>query len=143
MSQPVKLIAIAVIYDGDRVLVQRRPESAELGGLWEFPGGKVEAGESAETAAARECLEELGVPIEITGRLAPVVYNYETFGVELAPVLARLRSPRETAAPLRDDLRWVTLDELNDLPIPDANHRILDMLRRQPAPGSKTYGPPP
>ena len=68
---PVWVAAVALLDGGGRVLMQRRPEGREHGGLWEFPGGKVEPGESGEMAARRELAEELGVVVE-PADLAPV-----------------------------------------------------------------------
>eukprot|EP00961_Rhodomonas_salina_P273930 3701196-Rhodomonas_salina.2 len=77
----------AVMEDGDRVLMAQRPAGKSMGGLWEFPGGKVEEGESDEEALARECMEELGVEVRVlpamylccrtpTGFISPLLESY-------------------------------------------------------------------
>ncbi|MDH3427947.1 MAG: NUDIX domain-containing protein, partial [Gemmatimonadota bacterium] len=60
-------IAVALIWDSGRLFIQRRPVDGLLGGLWEFPGGKVEPGESPRQAAVREVVEETGMSIRLTG----------------------------------------------------------------------------
>ena len=70
-------IAVAVVRHAGRVLIGRRGAGVPLAGLWEFPGGKVREGETAEEAAARECLEETGLAVHIAGTLAEVVHPYE------------------------------------------------------------------
>jgi 8-oxo-dGTP diphosphatase len=72
-STPVLVVAVALIGRDGRVLMQRRRLGSEHGGLWEFPGGKVEAGESPEIAALREIEEELGVQLDPAG-LAPLAF---------------------------------------------------------------------
>jgi 8-oxo-dGTP diphosphatase len=125
-------IAVAVIADaGGRVLVARRRARDHLGGLWEFPGGKVRAGESVEAACARECREELGAEVLVGGPLAPrVVHRYPERAVAISFLSARLRpespAPRALAA---DELRWVTPEELLSLPHPPANRAFIQSLR--------------
>ena len=70
-------VAVGVILDGDnRVLITRRHDEAHQGGLWEFPGGKVEAGESVQQALQRELLEELGLTIGVASQLLEVHHDY-------------------------------------------------------------------
>ena len=91
---------------GGRVLACRRPEGKHLGGLWEFPGGKVEPGESPEAALVRELCEELGIETEVTGALTPVVWDYVRGPIRLIPFFCRIVSgtpqPHE-----HDALEWV------------------------------------
>src|SRR5438270_2656205 len=76
-------IAIAVVEHEGCFLVGQRPPNVPLAGLWEFPGGKRQAGETAEAAAARECLEETGVPVEVGAEWAAVEHDYAHDHVEL------------------------------------------------------------
>lgn len=76
-------VTAAVIADKDRFLICRRPMEKSQGGLWEFPGGKIEPGETAEECIIRECREELGVEIMVTGKLADVIYEYPDKTVHL------------------------------------------------------------
>ncbi|HEV2972046.1 MAG TPA: (deoxy)nucleoside triphosphate pyrophosphohydrolase [Pirellulales bacterium] len=118
-------IAIAVVEQDGRFLVGRRPAGAPLAGLWEFPGGKVTAGETIEQAAARECLEETGLTVQV-GEAYPVVrHDYPHGSVELHFFrCAPLGPNRAPGAPFI----WLTAAELAELPFPEANRSILDQL---------------
>ena len=73
MAEPLIVVAAALVIPDGRVLLQRRPSGKHHGGLWEFPGGKVERGETPETALVRELVEELGVTVR-PGDLSPVTF---------------------------------------------------------------------
>jgi A/G-specific adenine glycosylase len=121
--------AIVALSSGGRYLVQKRPERGLLGGLWEFPGGKIEAGESPEAAARRELREETGLEVGALEPCGVVQHAYSHFSVELhlfsgrAPVGARARAHRDP------DRRWVTLAEFDRLPRPQATIKALVLLR--------------
>jgi len=107
---PALVVGVAIVRAG-RLLIARRTGPAELAGLWELPGGKVEPGETVAQAAAREIAEELGVQITATAQLSdryPLSERYE-----LAVVRAHIESSSEPE-PLgsHDALRWLTATEL-------------------------------
>ena len=112
--------------DSGRLLVARRPSGKHLGGRWEFPGGKLEPGESAQVALHRELAEELGCTIEIGAALTPVTHAYATVTVRLIPYVARLAadSPAPEARE-HEALRWVTHAELAELSLPEADAPIV------------------
>lgn len=86
-------VVCGVITDaGGRYLVCRRPEGKHLGGLWEFPGGKVDAGELPEAALIRELEEELSIQVETVARLPDVRWNYEAVAIRLIPFLCKIVS---------------------------------------------------
>ncbi len=86
-------VVCGVIRDPEgRYLACRRPTDKHLGGLWEFPGGKVDPGESPEMALARELREELEIEVEVGGRLAAVNWKYETVTIRLMPFFCRILS---------------------------------------------------
>ena len=117
------VVAAAIIADG-RVLAARRIAPAELAGGWEFPGGKVEDGETAQAALVRECAEELGIRIRVGERLGTA-----TDRVELHLYAAEIESGIPLPLQDHDKLRWVRpaeLDEVGWLPIDRA---LLETVR--------------
>jgi mutator protein MutT len=122
LSQP---IAIAVVCHQGRYLVGRRPEGVPLAGLWEFPGGKPEPEETLAAAAVRECREEVGLEVEVTGEFPPVTHTYAHGAVELHFFACRLLGPsQEPQAPFR----WADRSELGRLAFPAANRSIVEEL---------------
>jgi mutator protein MutT len=119
-------IAIAVVEHEGRFLIGRRPESATLAGLWEFPGGKIEPGETAEAAAVRECLEEAGLPVEPLFRYPDRVQAYDHGRVALHFVACRVK-PNTPIAP-RDPFQWVARNDLASYKFPDGNRGLLQVL---------------
>jgi mutator protein MutT len=122
-------ISLAVIARQDRYLFTLRPAGARLGGLWELPGGKIEPGETPETAAVRECREELGCEARAERRLEAVERDYGDFAVRLIPVRCRLAEGAEPRPLRAEALAWLTLDEAAARPMPAANARLLEVLR--------------
>ncbi|HLT46901.1 MAG TPA: A/G-specific adenine glycosylase [Rubricoccaceae bacterium] len=130
---PHVTVAVGIVEDGaGRVLVQKRPEDAMLGGLWEFPGGKREGDEPLAETCRRELKEELGVEVEVLDEVARVDHAYSHFTVTLHAFRCRL-SP---AAPVVAEpthhagqpVRWVPLEELEELAFPRANRRLIEAL---------------
>ncbi|HEY4000066.1 MAG TPA: A/G-specific adenine glycosylase [Candidatus Xenobia bacterium] len=121
-------VAVGAIYDGQgRLLIGLRPPKGLLGGLWELPGGKIEAGETAAEALQREAREELGIEIAVGEALPTVFHAYTHFKVTLHPFRCRWVSgePRPIAV---DEFRWVQPSELDRYPFPKANKTILERL---------------
>lgn len=104
----------AVLVDGQTVLAARRSEQMSLPGMWEFPGGKIEAGETPEEALARELVEELQCTAEIGEHVETTVYEYEKIIVSLATYYCTLRegTPQLTE---HSEIRWVPAAELREL----------------------------
>ncbi|MFZ2279645.1 MAG: (deoxy)nucleoside triphosphate pyrophosphohydrolase [Prosthecobacter sp.] len=88
-TPPVPVVC-AIIVRGEHIMLAQRPPDKKLGGLWEFPGGKVEPGESAETALHRELQEELGCTVRITQPLTPFVHAYDWGSIKLIPFICEL-----------------------------------------------------
>ncbi len=117
--------AVAVFRrDGD-VYLQKRPPDGLFAGMWEFPGGKVEDGESPARALERECREELSVECAPGGKLLELTHYYTVFKVRLHAFLC----PAPEGLPLDETHRWVEVDRLDDYPMPSANRSIADRLR--------------
>ena len=126
-ATPLIQVVCALIEDeAGRLLLAQRPPGKHLAGLWEFPGGKVEPGETAEGALVREIAEELGCGIVIGEALRPVTHAYEKVTVRLMPFLAR-QVPGDPAPVAREHaaLRWVTREEIAALPMPAADEPIV------------------
>jgi A/G-specific adenine glycosylase len=125
---PHHLVATALVWRRGRILITRRPPRGLLGGLWEFPGGKVEAGESPPDAVRRELAEELGIEIAVGGLLGTVEHAYSHFRITLHAYHARLLAGEPTPAS-GEPLAWVRPDELGDYAFPAANLRLIERLR--------------
>ena len=119
-------IAIAVVEHDGRFLVGRRSEGAVLAGLWEFPGGKIEAGESPEAAAVRECLEETSIAVEPVLRYPTNVHDYDHGRVELFFIACRPVASDALAA--TDRFQWIPRNELSRLAFPEGNRAVLQIL---------------
>ena len=120
-------IAAGVIWCCEQVLIAQRPPRGLLGGLWEFPGGKREPGESLEKCLRREVLEELGIAVQVGARVASVKHAYTHFRITLHAFHCQYLSgePQCTACTA---WRWVTPRELGRYAFPAANRKIIDML---------------
>jgi mutator protein MutT len=120
------LIAIAVVEHEGRVLIGQRPAGVPLAGMWEFPGGKAMSGETAEVAAARECLEETGLAVEVGSERTVVTHEYPHGKVELRFFSCRACDERPApSAPFR----WVPIHDLGRYSFPPANAAVLALLR--------------
>lgn len=123
------VVAAAMIDSAGRVLVQQRPPGKPMAGLWEFPGGKVDPGELPEAALCRELAEELGIEAA-PDQLAPAVFASEPLGERhLLLLLYTLRAWRGLPdARHATALRWVTLNEMRELPMPPADVPLVALL---------------
>jgi A/G-specific adenine glycosylase len=119
---------VAIIQKEGRILIQKRPAGGLLGGLWEFPGGKVEPGESLTEALRREIREELGVEIKDVRRLTTVRHAYTRFQVTLHAFTCQIRDPKFKPGPRR---RWVTLGSIRKYPLPSGSVKIVEFLAGQ------------
>jgi len=125
-SQEMKMVVAAVIRRGSRFLVGLRPEEKRHGGMWEFPGGKLDRGESLEEGASRELREELGLEVEGFGETLLAVQDP---GSEFAVYFLEVWATGEPHAREHSELRWCTSGELQDMPLAPADARFAATLR--------------
>jgi 8-oxo-dGTP diphosphatase len=121
--------AVALIDTDGRVLISKRPEGKQLGGLWEFPGGKVEAGERPEVALIRELKEELAIDVA-ESCLAPLTFAshaYEEFHL-LMPLYVCRRWKGQVRGAEVQELLWVKPLKLRDYPMPPADVPLIPHL---------------
>ncbi|MBI4774558.1 MAG: A/G-specific adenine glycosylase [Deltaproteobacteria bacterium] len=126
-SKPHYDVSAGVIMNGARILITRRFPEGLLGGLWEFPGGKREEGETLEACLLREIQEELSVTIDVGPSFLTVNREYSHFRITLHSFLCRLQrgEPQKIGC---SDLRWVTIGQLGDFAFPRADRKIIEKL---------------
>jgi 8-oxo-dGTP diphosphatase len=122
-------VAAAVIENREgRVLIARRKPEISLGGYWEFPGGKIEEGETPAQCAARELHEEMDVRVETGDVIAETTHDYGDKVVHLVAVRALLLGGHMRLHD-HDDIRWVTVPEMGDYLFAPADEAIVERLR--------------
>ncbi len=129
MRVPHKIIGVAVIInDQGQILIDRRLPQGVMAGMWEFPGGKIELGETVEECIGREIQEELGIVIEVGEHLITIDHTYPhlrvTLTVHQCRHLTGVPQPIECA-----EIRWVNLADLDQFNFPEANFQIIAALR--------------
>jgi mutator protein MutT len=132
------VVAAAVIQDGDRFLLTRRPDGAHLEGCWEFPGGKCEPGETLEHALRREIDEELGTLVTVGDEILCVRHAYPGCLVQIHFFACQLLGDPE--ARLGQEMQWVHRDRLHTLAFPEADRDLIALLcqgERPPAAESR------
>jgi A/G-specific adenine glycosylase len=127
---PTWSVAVGVVEKDNRVLITRRKADGLLGGLWEFPGGKINDGETAGDACEREVREETGLSVEVEEHVALVKHAYTHFKVELDVFRCRYRGG-DVVLDGPVDYRWIDLEDIGDYPIPKASHKILTHLGKK------------
>ena len=122
-------VVAGLIREGDRILICQRPAGKARGLLWEFPGGKVEAGESKREALVRECREELGVTLKIGKVYAELTYEYPDVTVRLTLFEARIGEgvPRRIE---HADIRWIKPEEITAYPFCPADKEICGKISK-------------
>lgn len=126
MTEPTpQRIAVAVVEHQGRYLIRRRPEGAPLAGYWEFPGGKINPGESPEAAAERECREESRLEVRAIKLLAEVDHRYDHGLLKLYFSLCACKNP---AAIPEGGFQWVEGRTLDTYSFPPANEAVVQRI---------------
>ncbi|HCH20800.1 MAG TPA: 8-oxo-dGTP diphosphatase MutT [Cellvibrionales bacterium] len=123
-------VAVGLVLDNDRVFVAQRDQNAHQGGLWEFPGGKVDAGETVEAALSRELNEELGIFVDYAEPVMQIKHDYKD-KVVLLDVWQIIRYQGEPSGCEGQPVKWLTVNALKAEQFPAANRAIVDWLVRQ------------
>lgn len=125
-------MAVGVIFKKDKVLIVRRPEEKMLGGLWEFPGGRLQAKESAENACARIIAEKVNLNVDIESKLTRIQHAYTHFKITADIFICTLVSGRVRRNGPTDH-QWVSLNALERYPFPGSNHKFISKLIKERA----------
>ncbi|MDP2158255.1 MAG: (deoxy)nucleoside triphosphate pyrophosphohydrolase [Nitrospirota bacterium] len=123
---PVKVVAAVIERDG-RLLIAKRRQGDMLAGKWEFPGGKIDPGETAEEALKRELHEELNIETEVFGFICSSCFDYEHLSIELLAYRV-LHISGDITPLVHDEVRWVLRDDLCSYDFPAANEEIIRRL---------------
>ena len=126
MDKPhIRVVAAEIEREGRYLITQRRPV-ASMPLLWEFPGGRVEPGESDEAALARELREKLGLEVEVGARSGSLTHIYDDYTLDF--LVYRARPLGEPSAVRVHDLRWVAPEQFDQYTFPGADKRTIDQL---------------
>ena len=129
LELPHKRIGVAVIWNqSGQILIDKRKLNGTMGGLWEFPGGKIEAGEKVIDCILREIYEELAIEITVGEHLMTIEHTYPTFQITL--IVHHCQHISGTPQPIEsDEIRWVDVSDLNRYQFPAANLAIITAIQ--------------
>ena len=130
MSEPIE-VAAGLIFCKGLLLITQRPAGGHLAGLWEFPGGKRESGETMPECLQRELAEELGITVQVGLCVETITHAYPEKTVRLEFYLCELTEGDPSGLD-GQQLDWVTPDELDAYEFPAADARLLERLQREP-----------
>ncbi|MBU2512280.1 A/G-specific adenine glycosylase [bacterium] len=126
---PTHRIAIGVVFNNGQFLITRRSQQGLLGGLWEFPGGKLNPVEKPEIACIREIKEETNLEVAVTGHLTQIKHAYTHFKIIMDIYICKYLSG-EVVLSSPVDHRWITFDQIKEYPFPKANHKFFPKLEQ-------------
>lgn len=127
MSQKVVNVAVGIILRGEHSFICKRPDDKHQGGLWEFPGGKIEAGETTTQALARELLEEIAIDVHSSSPFMVIEHDYgdKRVCLDIHTVSDFSGEPRGAEG---QQGQWVAVAKLTQYAFPEANRAIIDKL---------------
>jgi 8-oxo-dGTP diphosphatase len=120
-------VTAAVITNKDKILITQRSQTDKLSLKWEFPGGKIEEGETPEACLKREIMEELNLNIQVLEYVGSTIYKYETGEINLIAYKTVIISG-EIKMNVHNDARWVTIDELKRYDLAPADIEIIKLI---------------
>ncbi len=123
-------VTCAIIIENGHVLATRRSKSMPHPLKWEFPGGKLKAGESPESCIVREIGEELGVEVETEGLLPSVEHHYDARSIRLIPVICNIENGSISLSE-HQEYRWIPCNELDTMDWLEADIGVVEMVKRQ------------
>jgi len=131
LSPPTIEVAAGLVFRDGKLLITRRPANAHLGGLWEFPGGKREPGETFIACLIRELQEELGIEVEAGPLLDRVTHGYpdQTVQIHFFQCRWRKHEPQPLGCP---EFKWITAADISNHEFPDADARLIQWLKTSP-----------
>ncbi len=136
---PHHTIGIGLIVNSSgELLIALRPNDVMLGGLWEFPGGKKEDGETIKQTVARELKEELGTEVKVYAKFRRLKHAYSHFRITLHSFWCEIISGEPTPKSSKE-VRWVSLHEIDEFPFPKANKSLIDDLKKMGSPDLKSF----
>ena len=124
-------VCCAILIRDSKMMIVRRSPEMRLGGKWEFPGGKVDVGESPEECIVREIKEELLIDVRILKALKPVFHSYHRGDIRLIPFIVELISSHEPQLTEHDAIAWVSLKEIASYDLAGADIPILNQLENE------------
>ncbi len=126
----MKYIGMAVVVHGGKILIAQRKKSMNQGGLWEFPGGKIEPGETSIACIKREFMEELGMEVEVGDYLMEMTYTYPAIGeLHFDTYWASCNQPVPTQLEAHERIAWVSLNELERYDFCPADKPLVQKLK--------------
>ena len=123
-------VAAALIWSGDKFMICQRPPHKARGLLWEFVGGKKEAGETLEQTLIRECKEEIAVTVKVNDIFAELVHEYPDITIKLTLFNAEI-AEGEPQKLEHVDIKWITVGEIDNFDFCPADEDILKMLKER------------
>ena len=124
---PHHKISVGLVWKENKILISKRHSNVMLGGLWEFPGGKIKEGESAKECVKREIKEELNVNVSVGKKINTIKHAYTHFTIELTAYHCQYESGEADTVDCAD-FKWIKTSQIDSLPFPKANHKIFNKI---------------